>query len=75
MLMLPADKKKGSLQGDQLTFHDEATVTQFNQHQQLEGIHKEQEEMQCYYMQKTNTSLYTLNMLNMLNMLNDTFQQ
>lgn len=62
MLMVLADKKKWTMQGEQLTFRDQATLTQFNQHQQkLQDILEEQEETQQRHLKKSSTEMDKLN--------------
>ncbi|MFZ6874053.1 hypothetical protein ACO0LF_18505 [Undibacterium sp. Di27W] len=62
MLNLLADKKKWTLQGEQLMFRDEAPLAQFNRHQQkLQEILKEQQDIQQRQIQKNNKEMDKLN--------------
>ncbi|MFZ6743645.1 hypothetical protein ACO0LC_10495 [Undibacterium sp. JH2W] len=62
MLALLADKKKWTLQGEQLMFRDEATLTQFNRHQQkVQEILKEQQDMQQRHIKKNSMEMDKLN--------------
>ncbi len=49
-------------QSEQLILQDQATMTQFNQHQQeLQGISKEQKKLQQHDLKKSNAAFDTLN--------------